>query len=240
MTTPTTTAPRKGLPMSAWPTSPIIRVIKGTEYGCEISNTLAIRKSNGDYLLIDGPRTCRMIVHSMDCDSIDEWEEITFIPTGALKRLQDASRGIDGIESLKSPLLEVLSYLTADKLNPIARAGKAAEEYDSGETLDVKCYMNSLLRVAGEDDSYPSLSALLAVVGSSIEYLRHVGFMDPWGEVFIEAADVTLTSDPYSSFTLFAKQIGRFLASRESDTAALVGAVALAWAAQIIENGDNS
>lgn len=240
MTTPTTMAPRKGLPMSDWPTSPIIRIIKGTEYDCEISNTLAIRKSNGDYLLIDGPRTCRIIVHGMDCDSIDEWEEITFIPTAALKRLQDASRGIDGIESLEPPLLEVLSYLTADKLNPIARAAKAAEEYDSGETLDAKCYTNRLLRVAGEDDAYPSLSALLAVVGSSIEHLRHVGFMDPWGEVLIEAADVTLTSDPYSSFTLFAKQIGRFLASEESDAAALVGAVALAWAAQIIENGDNS
>lgn len=240
MTTPTTTAPRKGLPMSDWPTSPIIRVIKGAEDGDEISDTLAIRKSNGDYLLIDGPRTCRRIVHDVDCDSIDEWEEITFIPTGALKRLRDAYRGIDVIESLESPLLEVLSYLTANKLSPFTRAVKAAEEYDSGETLGVKCYINRLLRVAGEDDAYPSLSALLAVVGSTIEHLRHMGFIDPWGKVATEAADVTLTSDSYSSFTLFTKHIGRFLTSKESDIAVLVGAVALAWAARIIENGGNS
>lgn len=95
---------------SNWPDKPLIRIIRGKIGYKDVSGGLALRTPTGNY------RTGKAngIANDRD-DHIDEWEEITAVPTAALKRLQNAFRGVDVIKSLEPPLLEVLSHLPADK-----------------------------------------------------------------------------------------------------------------------------
>jgi len=95
---------------SNWPDKPLIRIIRGNFGDKDVSGGLALMTPAGNY------RTGKANVIANDRDDhIDEWEEVTPVPTAALKRLQNAFRGIDVIKSLEPLLLEVLSHLPADK-----------------------------------------------------------------------------------------------------------------------------
>lgn len=95
---------------SNWPDKPLIRIIRGNFGDKDVSGGLALMTPAGNY------RTGKANVIANDRDDhIDEWEEVTPVPTAALKRLQNAFRGVDVIKSLEPPLLEVLSHLPADK-----------------------------------------------------------------------------------------------------------------------------
>ena len=111
--------------MTNWPTAPLIRIIKGKVDGKPISAQIAVRTEGGQYTI--GNRIC---LADYSHDRINEWEEMTPVPTAALKRLQGTFRGIDVIESLESPLLEVLSYLPADKTSPLDRAVTRVKDAD--------------------------------------------------------------------------------------------------------------
>ena len=95
---------------SNWPDKPLIRIIRGEINGKPIANKIATRTEGGNFAIAN-----LLCVNNHDGDSISEWEEVTAVPTAALKRLQNAFRGIDVIKSLEPPLLEVLSHLPADK-----------------------------------------------------------------------------------------------------------------------------
>ena len=95
---------------SNWPDKPLIRIIQGNFGDKDVSGGLALMTPAGNY------RTGKANVIANDRDDhIDEWEEVTPVPTAALKRLQNAFRGVDVIKSLEPPLLEVLACLPADK-----------------------------------------------------------------------------------------------------------------------------
>lgn len=95
---------------SNWPDKPLIRIIRGNIGYKDVSGGLALMTPTGNYLT----GKANGIANDRD-DHIDEWEEIAAVPTAALKRLQNAFRGVDVIKSLEPPLLEVLSHLPADK-----------------------------------------------------------------------------------------------------------------------------
>lgn len=95
---------------SNWPDKPLIRIIRGNFGDKDVSGGLALMTPAGNYRA----GKSNVIANDRD-DHIDEWEEVTPVPTAALKRLQNAFRGIDVIKSLEPPLLEVLSHLPADK-----------------------------------------------------------------------------------------------------------------------------
>ena len=104
--------------MTNWPTEPLIRIIDGHQArSWEVAGVLAFRSLDGDYYIPGRGR-----LSPGGGDRIDEWEEVTAVPTAALKRLQDEFRGIDVIKSLEPPLLEVLSYLPADKPSALDQA----------------------------------------------------------------------------------------------------------------------
>lgn len=103
--------------MTNWPDKPLIRIIRGEINGKPIVNKIATRTEGGNFAIAN-----RLCVNNHDGDSISEWEEVTAVPTAALKRLQDEFRGVDVIKSLEPPLLEVLSYLPADKPTALDRA----------------------------------------------------------------------------------------------------------------------
>lgn len=112
--------------MTSWPDKPLILIKKGRESRLEVRDTVAVATDidckGEDYYLLNGSRAGCTILRSCSTDDIDAWEEVTAVPTAALKRLQDAFRGIYVIESLEPPLLEVLSYLSANKPSPLDRA----------------------------------------------------------------------------------------------------------------------
>ena len=120
--------------MTNWPTAPIIHVIKGSIHGSPIDGKFAVRAPHGGYGI-----DTHFLPQGYFGARIDEWEDVTPVPTAALKRLQQAFRGVDVIESLESPLLEVLSYLPADKPSPLGRAVTRVKEVGgpmiSAETL---------------------------------------------------------------------------------------------------------
>ena len=102
---------------SNWPDKPLIRIIRGNFGGKDVSGGLALMTPAGNY------RTGKANVIANDRDDhIAEWEEVTPVPTAALKRLQNAFRGIDVIKSLEPPLLEVLACLPADKPTALDQA----------------------------------------------------------------------------------------------------------------------
>ena len=117
-----------------WPVAPLIHVIKGSIHGSPIDGKIAVRAPHGGYGI-----DTHFLPQGHSGARIDEWEEVTAVPTAALKRLQQAFRGIYVIESLEPPLLEVLSHLPADKPSPLDRAVTMVNEVGgpmiSAETL---------------------------------------------------------------------------------------------------------
>ena len=224
--------------MTNWPNKPLIRVVRGREYDEPVRDALATRTGDDEYLLATGPRAGNSILRKASSDDIDEWEEATVVPTAALKRLQDAFRGIDVIESLEPPLLEVLSYLPDDKPSPIDTVVKYAKRDDCVSKIDADCYVGRLLRSMPSDTMRPEYLDLLRIVEDAAQHLRWCGFLDPWAELADEAGALTLPKTEDGRFALLVKQIGAFLVHRGDGTAAAIGAVALAWAAQVIEEED--
>ena len=135
--------------MSNWPTVPLIRIIKGYDSGRLKEDIIAFRYGGGSNYR--GPDCC--IIKDNIRDRIDAWEEVTAVPTAALKRLQDEFRGVDVIKSLEPPLLEVLSYLPADKPTALDRAVTRVK--DAGGPM-----------ISGGDSSENRLSLLFDALAS--------------------------------------------------------------------------
>lgn len=224
--------------MTNWPDKPLIRIVRGREYDEPVSDVLAARSGDDEYLLATGPRAGNSILHKASSDDIDEWEEVTAVPTAALKRLQGAFRGVDVIDSLEPPLLEVLSCLPADKPSPLDTVVKYAKRDDRGSKVDVDRYVARLLRSMPSDAEHPEYLDLLRIAVEAAHHLRWCGFLDPWAEIADEAKNLKLPKTEDGRFTLLVKRIGAFLVHRDDDTATDIGAHALAWAAQIIEEED--
>lgn len=99
--------------MLTWPDKPFIRIIRGREYEEPIDGSLAVREDpGGEYLLVSGPRAKKTVDPVCTrTDSIDDWEEVTAVPSASLKRLRDEFRGASISERRLAALLEVTSSL---------------------------------------------------------------------------------------------------------------------------------
>lgn len=220
-----------------WPDKLLIRIVRGYAFGGRhICNEYALRTADGDYL-IDGERL-ESPTGVDSGDRIDEWEEVTAVPTAALKHLQDAFRGVDMVSSLVAAVQDVTSHLPADKPSALDTVVKYARRDDQGSKVDVDGYVARLLRSMPSDTVRPEYLDLLRIAKESAQHLRWCGFLDPWAEVADEARALTLPKTEDGRFTLLVKRIGAFLVHRDDDTATDIGAAALAWAAQIIEEED--
>lgn len=110
--------------MTNWPNRPFIRIIRGTEYSEPIHGSLAMRcDSRAGYFLVSGPRVGNTVDPACQVtDSIDEWEEVTAVPTAALKHLQDVFRGVELPLKRFAAIQQVVSHLPADKPSALDRA----------------------------------------------------------------------------------------------------------------------
>jgi hypothetical protein len=108
--------------MSTWTDKTLIRGIKAyASNGDEIEDAYALRDSDGDY------RTPERRLLRDKSGPIAAGEEVTAVPTSALKRLQDAFRGAAGGSSglpgdKLAAILEITSYLPVDKPGPLDQA----------------------------------------------------------------------------------------------------------------------
>lgn len=113
--------------MTNWPDKPLIRIIRGREYDEPVRGALATRLAEDEYLLATGPRAENSILRKVPSDQIDEWEEITAVPTAALEELRKAWHGDGeytpkGLKTLGDAMDPVLSCLPADKPSALDRA----------------------------------------------------------------------------------------------------------------------
>lgn len=222
--------------MTDWPDKPLIRIIRGTISGKLITNEIARKTETGNFAVAK-----RLCVKDYDDDSIDEWEEVTAVPTAALKHLQDAFRGVDVIESLEPPLLEVLSHLSASKPNPLDRAVTRVKDA-GGPLVDAETLpeerLSLLLDALASVQSATRKAAPLAMVAricvdwADLENPRRDSLEDARGRTKV-------LSDP-GSFIVLSALVGDVttaLCDNFSPRHDLVdvAAYALAWAAQTIE-----
>ena len=234
--------------MTDWPTAPLIRIIRGTEYEEPIDGSLAVREDpGGKYLLVSGPRAKNTVDPVCTrTDSIDEWEEVTAVPTAALKRLQEAFRGVDVIKSLESPLLEVLSYLPADKPSALARAVTRVKDIEGAPMVDADSTqeerLSLLLDALASVQSATRKAAPLAMVARIC--VDWADLENPRRDSLEAARERTkVLSDP-GSFIVLSALVGDVttaLCYNVSPRHDLIGvaAYALAWAAQIIKEEDS-
>lgn len=121
--------------MTNWPTAPLIRIIKGASAGESLAGVVAVKSSDfGSY--------CGSGVHiakgRID-DDIDEWEDMTAVPTAALEELKKAWHGDGeytptGFKTLGDAVGPILSCLPADKPSALDRAVTRVKEAEV-ETL---------------------------------------------------------------------------------------------------------
>lgn len=216
-----------------WPTEPFIRITRGSDgIRGDLAGEYAVRDRDGDYCILG-----RGALVAGTSDRIYEWEEVTAVPTAALKHLQDMFRGVELSVNRLDALEKVLSYLPPDKPGAIDTAVKYAKRDDRGLGVDVDCYVARLLRSMPGDAKHPEYLDLLRIAKEAAQHLRWRGVPEPWDEITDEAKYLELPEARDGRFTLLVKQIGAFLVDRGQDTAASIGAVALSWAAEILQNG---
>jgi hypothetical protein len=109
--------------VSNWPTVPLIRIIKGYDSGRLKEGVIAFRYGGGSNYR--GPDCC--IIKDNIRDRIDEWEEVTAVPTAALRDLLEAWRGAGGdnlnwLRNVEDAMDPILSCLPADKPSALDRA----------------------------------------------------------------------------------------------------------------------
>lgn len=230
--------------MTNWPDKTLIRIIRGEINGKPIANKIATRTEGGNFAIAN-----LLCVNNHDGDSISEWEEVTAVPTAALKRLRDAFRGIDVIKSLEPALLEVLSYLPATTAGAISRAVTDAQNIGARGILEdfstddrIHLLLDAIGDVhAGDDRRYRlawvvrlayTWADLTAPDQDALEDIRScaadlLGAGDLEGPSIVPMARV---------MGMIAGRIGHGVVLRE--VLIELGTYALAWAAQIIEEED--
>lgn len=217
--------------MTNWPTAPLIRIILGKVDGREIANEIAFRRASGAYTMISREYACVSATEGSHEHSIDKWEDVTVVPTAALKRLQQEFQ-------------EVTSCLPADKPSPLDRAVTRVKDaggrmIDADSTQEER--LSLLLDALASVQSATRKAAPLAMVARiCADWANHE---NPRRDSLETARERTkVLSDP-GSFIVLSALVGDVttaLCDNFSPRHDLidVAAYALAWAAQIIEEED--
>lgn len=128
--------------MTNWPDKPLIRINRGKVDGDEIVNELAANRGDNEYVLFSTKHWHWMAAANCDMDSIDEWEEVTAVPTAALEDFKAAWKGFgmydpDDSQRVTDAITSVLSCLPADKPSALDRAVTRVKDAD-GRMIDAK------------------------------------------------------------------------------------------------------
>lgn len=237
--------------MTNWPDKPLIRIIRGTEYEEPIDGSLAVREDpGGEYLLVSGPRAKNTVDPVCTrTDSIDEWEEVTAVPTAHLKAFKEAWKGFgmydpDDSQRVTDAITSILACLPADKPSPLDRAVTRVKDI-GGPMIDAESTqeerLSLLLDALASVQSAARKTAPLTMVARICA--DWADFENPRRDSLEAARERTkVLSDP-GSFIVLSALVGDVttaLCDNFSPRHDLidVAAYALAWAAQIIEGED--
>lgn len=231
--------------MSNWPTVPLIRIIKGYDSGRLKEGVIAFRYGGGSNYR--GPDCC--IIKDNIRDRIDEWEEVTPVPTAALKRLQNKFRGINVIKSLEPALLEVLSYLPATTAGAISRAVTDAQNVGARGILEdfstddrIRLLLDAIGEVHAGDDRRYRLAWVVRLAYTWADLTAPD--QDALEDIRSCAADLLDAGDLEDLSIIHMARSAGLVAGRIAHEALLrealidLGTYALAWAAQTIEEED--
>lgn len=117
-----------------WPTAPLIKVVRGRDLGELKENMIAARiDDTGNYI---GARC--VFAREVDRDSIDEWEDVTAVPTAALKRLRDERGRETSLHNLRAAIDDVLESLPADKPSALDRAVTRVKDIAGAPMVDAE------------------------------------------------------------------------------------------------------
>lgn len=237
--------------MSTWPDKPLIRIIRGAEYEEPIDGSLAVREDpGGEYFLVSGPRAKNTVDPTCTLtDSIDEWEEVTFVPTAHLKELKEAWHGDGeytptGLKTLGDAMGPVLSCLPDDEPGALDQAVTRVKDI-GGRMIDAKSTqeerLSLLLDALASVQSAARKTAPLTMVARICADWANLE--NPRRDSLEAARERTkVLSDPGSFIVLFALvgDVTTALCDDFSPRHDLIdaGAYALAWAAQTIEEED--
>ena len=237
--------------MSTWPDKPLIRIIRGAEYEEPIDGSLAVREDpGGEYFLVSGPRAKNTVDPTCTLtDSIDEWEEVTFVPTAHLKELKEAWHGDGeytptGLKTLGDAMGPVLSCLPDDEPGALDQAVTRVKDI-GGRMIDAKSTqedrLSLLLAALASLQSAARKTAPLTMVARSCADWANLE--NPRRDSLEAARERTkVLSDP-GSFIVLSALVGDVTTALCDDFSPRhdlidAGAYALAWAAQTIEEED--
>nr|DAK45841.1 MAG TPA: hypothetical protein [Caudoviricetes sp.] len=228
-----------------WPTAPLIRVIRGRDLGELKENMIAARiDDSGNYI---GARC--VFSREVDRDSIDEWEEVTAVPTAALKRLRDERGRETSLHNLRTAIDDVLESLPADKPSALDRAVTDTKNIGARgiiEDFTLNDRISLLLAAVrdthtGEDLRYRlAWIVRLAYTWADLEDPSR----DALEEISEHAARILtegrVNQIDVANLTCWVGDIAAAASGEKSPRPSLIvlGARALAWAAEIIEEED--
>ena len=241
--------------MTNWPNKPLIRVVRGREYDETVRDALAARTGGGNYLLATGPRAGNSILRKAPSDDIDEWEEVTAVPTAALEDFKAAWKGFgmydpDDSQRVTDAITSVLSCLPADKPSALDRAVTRVKDI-GGLMIDADTLLADRLSLlldalASVQSAARKIAPLTMVARICADWIQ----ADNPEKVALEqmrsrASSIpeVVGSDP-ARFIVLAGYIGdavNMLSNAHFDVSGQLtnaGTYALAWAAQIIEEED--
>lgn len=237
--------------MTNWPDKPLIRVIRGKVDGDEITDELAIHRGNGEYILFAEKHWHWTVAANCCDDSIDKWEEVTDVPTAALKRLQDAFRGVDMVSSLVAAVQDVTSHLPADKPSALDRAVTRVKDVGDTPMVDADSLPADRLSLLLD-----ALASVQSAARKTLPLIMVTRICADWVQadnpekIALEqmrsralSIPEVVGSDP-ARFIVLAGYIGdaaNMLSNAHLDVSGQLtnaGTYALAWAAQTIEEED--
>lgn len=230
--------------MTNWPTAPLVRIIRGTVDGDEITDEIAARWGNGRYTVLSPEYQYRTIAPGYHGDSIIEWEEVTAVPTAALKRLRDERGRETSLHNLRAAIDDVLESLPADKPSPLDRAVTRVKDIAGAPMVDAETLpagrLSLLLDVLASVQSATNKTSPLIMVARICADWANVE--EPYCDALREIAGRTESDPTRIDFVGLAAFVGDVAASLDDGTNGgprndllEMGSHALAWAAQIIE-----
>nr|DAJ91716.1 MAG TPA: hypothetical protein [Caudoviricetes sp.] len=236
--------------MTNWPDKPLIRINRGKVDGDEIVNELAANRGDNEYVLFSTKHWHWMAAANCDMDSIDEWEEVTAVPTAALEDFKAAWKGFgmydpDDSQRVTDAITSVLSCLPADKPSALDRAVTRVKDAD-GRMIDAKSTqedrLSLLLDALASVQSAARKTAPLTMVARICADWANLE--NPRRDSLEAARERTkVLSDPGSFIVLSAivGDVTTALCDNFSPRYDLIGvaAYALAWAVQTIEEEED-
>ena len=228
--------------MTNWPTAPLIKVVCGRDLGELKENMIAARiDDTGNYI---GARC--VFAREVDRDSIDEWEDVTAVPTAALKRLRDERGRETSLHNLRAAIDDVLESLPADKPSALDRAVTRVKDIAGAPMVDAETLpaerLSLLMDALASVQSAARKTAPLTMVARICA--DWADFENPRRDSLEAARKRTeVLSDP-GSFIVLSALVGDVttaLCDNFSPRHDLIdaGAYALAWAAQTIEEEED-